>query len=308
MRRVVDTQEVPHLWFHKRQDSAKNKGHNLYFTGDTIYSYGGHFPIARHIAPGVVAFTRRSHSMTTAKHLSIVRRAIPRGVEVVYVWNIAGSAISQRDSTESDIRGLLELASRARQRKDEHLAAALKLAEDFNRYAELTVTDQAFACRIDTEAVAGADLAALRKIVADREAALLVERRRQEAETTKRLAVGIEDWRNHGQTQSWAIRNAPAALRLTKCEMGSAVGTMHMVETSHGANIPVTDAKRLWPVIRRVMAGERDYEIGMDLGGYRLTKIRRDGSIVVGCHSIAFSEIERIAVQLGLVETSEVPA
>jgi hypothetical protein len=77
-----------------------------------------------------------------------------------------------------------------------------------------------------------------------------------------------------------------------------------MVETSFGAEIPVADAERLWPVIQRVMSGDKDYDVGMELGGYRLTKIRRDGSIVVGCHDIAYSEIERIAQQLGLMETA----
>jgi hypothetical protein len=36
------------------------------------------------------------------------------------------------------------------------------------------------------------------------------------------------------------------------------------------------------------------------VGHYRLTKIRGDGSMVVGCHDIPYSEIEMIARQLGL--------
>ena len=79
------------------------------------------------------------------------------------------------------------------------------------------------------------------------------------------------------------------------------------IETSRGAEIPEEAARRLWPFILRVMGGERDYDVGMSLGHYQLTKIRRDGSIVVGCHDIAFAEIERISVALGLAQ-SEVPA
>jgi hypothetical protein len=33
------TGEIPHLWAHRTQDDARNKQGNLYFTGDTIYSY-----------------------------------------------------------------------------------------------------------------------------------------------------------------------------------------------------------------------------------------------------------------------------
>ena len=48
-KHVFDTGEIPHLWAHRTQDEARNRQGNLYFTGDTIYSYGSHFPIARHV-------------------------------------------------------------------------------------------------------------------------------------------------------------------------------------------------------------------------------------------------------------------
>ena len=48
-KHVFDTGEIPHLWAHRTQDEARNCQGNLYFTGDTIYSYGSHFPIARHV-------------------------------------------------------------------------------------------------------------------------------------------------------------------------------------------------------------------------------------------------------------------
>jgi hypothetical protein len=48
-KHVFDTGEIPHLWAHQTQDEARNRQGNLYFTGDTIYSYGSHFPIARRV-------------------------------------------------------------------------------------------------------------------------------------------------------------------------------------------------------------------------------------------------------------------
>src|SRR5260370_7685600 len=48
-KHVFDTGEIPHLWAHRTQDEARNRQGNLYFTGDTIYSYGSHFPVARHV-------------------------------------------------------------------------------------------------------------------------------------------------------------------------------------------------------------------------------------------------------------------
>ena len=48
-KHVFNTGEIPHLWAHHTQDEARNRQGNLYFVGDTIYSYGSHFPIARQI-------------------------------------------------------------------------------------------------------------------------------------------------------------------------------------------------------------------------------------------------------------------
>src|SRR5436190_24347448 len=91
---VFDTGEIPHLWAHKVQESARNAQGNLYFDGETIYSYGSHFPIARHTVDNptkknpklAVLFTTRSYSVTTSGHVSAVRSAIPKDVQVFHVY------------------------------------------------------------------------------------------------------------------------------------------------------------------------------------------------------------------------------
>ena len=72
-KHVFDTGEIPHLWAHRTQDEARNRQGNLYFTGDTIYSYGSHFPIARHVTNDAgeraVLFTTATYSVTPRKPL-----------------------------------------------------------------------------------------------------------------------------------------------------------------------------------------------------------------------------------------------
>src|SRR5579872_7219827 len=95
-RNVFPTDEIPHLWMHKSQDSARNPGGNLFFHDDTIYSYGHHFPIARHVTNGkqgkreqsAVLFTTGRYSVTTSKHIGMVRGAIPKDVQVFEVPNL----------------------------------------------------------------------------------------------------------------------------------------------------------------------------------------------------------------------------
>lgn len=284
MRRVLrDRHEVAHYWANQRQ--SEGRAGNVYFSGDTIYSYGSHFPMAtlyRHPNTGelVAAFTSRRSSVSTNSHLSIARRAASH-IRKITVIHPDDSALSQLRLTLQEVEAQLDKASRARQRKAGYLSMADSIASDFNAYAEL---------RGESVRIADVRLEGVREQI---EAAEIELRRREAEVNAKREAAqaeGIAEWL--AGKRAYCPYTATPRLRISD----------DLIETSWHASITVADAKRLWPVIQRVMSGERDYEVGMELGGWQLTKIRRDGSIVVGCHDIAYSEIERIAQQLGLLE------
>ena len=72
--------------------TARESGGRFYFVGDTIYSYGSHFPIARHVAhkgKAAVLFTTRSYSVTTAGHKCMVESAC-RHLTVFHVADLYG--------------------------------------------------------------------------------------------------------------------------------------------------------------------------------------------------------------------------
>lgn len=76
MRNVFTNSELTHIWANQLQNSGRNSNGNVYFEGSTIYSYGSHFPIAKHIineqGQRAVLFTERTYSNTTSKHTSHV--------------------------------------------------------------------------------------------------------------------------------------------------------------------------------------------------------------------------------------------
>ena len=75
MRRVFSSHsEVCHVW--AQQTQSEGKAGNIFFAGKSIYSYGRHFEMARFIDEETVFITSRGYSVSTAKHLSIVRRAV----------------------------------------------------------------------------------------------------------------------------------------------------------------------------------------------------------------------------------------
>ena len=57
------------------QVKSGRKVGSMFFEGDTIYSYGKHFPIAR-IVRGAVLYNHETYSATTSSHQAIVRRYV----------------------------------------------------------------------------------------------------------------------------------------------------------------------------------------------------------------------------------------
>ena len=129
---------VAHLWANQTQDSARNPCHNFYFHGDTIYSYGSHFPIARHVTRkgnSAVLFTTRSYSSTTAGHKCTVESAC-RHLTVFHVADVNGTDCRKQFAQyRAEYMGLVGKYAKARQRKPEHLDALRRLVEEANGYA-----------------------------------------------------------------------------------------------------------------------------------------------------------------------------
>lgn len=117
-KHVFPTDEIAHLWAHKTQDDARNHGGNFYFDGDTIYSYGSHFPIARHVTndkgEAAILFTNRTWGPTTAKHVGQVRRAIPHGVPVFEVHDPSHDTKGEYRTQRADVEALIKKLQAAR--------------------------------------------------------------------------------------------------------------------------------------------------------------------------------------------------
>lgn len=72
----MTNKQTAQLFAQQTKRTGKNANSSLYFEGDTIYSYGYHFKIAKIISPKTAVFTTRKYSVTTAKHKNDVMRAL----------------------------------------------------------------------------------------------------------------------------------------------------------------------------------------------------------------------------------------
>jgi DNA polymerase III delta prime subunit len=91
MKTVFTNSQLCHVWAQQKQPHGR--GSNMYFEGSVIYSYGPHFPAAAfHTIKGqrIVLINSKNYSVSTAKHLSHIFRAVLDlpGVKIFHVPNV----------------------------------------------------------------------------------------------------------------------------------------------------------------------------------------------------------------------------
>jgi hypothetical protein len=306
-KHVFDTGEIPHLWAHRTQDEARNRQGNLYFTGDTIYSYGSHFPVARHVTneagERAVLITTSTYSVTTSSHCSAVRSAIPSGIRVFHVPNVCHGRYGGSELTADDhASNLTDYAERIEKNVVTSARARSSYAKAWNNQHAVHLRDQAFAyCAFfglpvpNIPEVPGLDsdaLTAIRKREAKRAAEKAEQTKRERAEALIRQQELITKWRA-GQ-YSGCLYDVPAMLRIDGDE----------VVTSRGARFPITHAKRALAFVRKIRESGQAYVRNghtIHLGPYALDRIEPDGTVKAGCHVVFWEEIERIASALDSV-------
>jgi len=308
---VFDTGEIPHLWAHRTQDEARNRQGNLYFTGDTIYSYGSHFPIARHVVSEAgeraVLFTTANYSVTTSSHCSVVRSAIPSRIPVFHVPIVCHGRYSGSDLTADDhADNLAHYALRIEKHVITSARARSSYAKEWNHEHADRLRGEAFAyCAFfglpvpnipEVPELNSEALTPIRKREAKRAAEKAEQTRRENEREAIRHSENMAKWRA-GEYHGGFPYGFPTMLRIVGDE----------VQTSLGARFPVSHAKRALSFVRNVRESQQAYVRNghtIHLGPYSIDRIEPDGTVKAGCHVVSWDEIERIAPFLDSVPTS----
>jgi hypothetical protein len=290
----MDNSQVAHVW--AQQKKATGKGSNFFFDGAYIYSYGRHYVAGRFTdkfdASGcrIVLVNSTRYSVTTARHVSYVRQAL---------HGLAVSVIEVERPEDDDPRHNLAAMVAARNAKLEKAATARTYTALHINYADRIERDARIYARAfgaDVPEFAPFDRDAIRARIAQqanaqREATAAREKANREA-----YQAAIADWRAHRVDYVPFIYETRAALRL------SLDGAS--IETSRRASVPVRVAPVLWRIACDARASGEAREFSRDdraakVGHFQLTRADADGSLVIGCHTIAFDELQRMAQTLG---------
>lgn len=320
---IYPTIEIAHLWAHQAVPVAYNPQRNFYFAGPTIYSYGSHFPIAMHVqnerGQSAVLLTEKTYSVTTAGHISMVRRAIPFPTSTCFnVWNPCDArptSIRHDYKTRIDKkRASLEAPKTRKTIKAQRLLELRSLIAEANRAAEFFGFDpfepipQA---DVDAALVVRSEYTA--KLEETRKARRIARAIRFEAEQNSRR-MGYERYREVWKDtllDCWRNRKPyPERMALLPHALDFAYLRVSgdKIETTMGARVPSEHVRRALPFVLRLIAkGDQWQRNGhtIHLGHYSLDRIDADGTVHAGCHRIPRSEVEYIASALGVTPDAE---
>ena len=302
----MNNDQVAHLWANQSKPHAK--GSNFYFNGATIYSYGRHFPVAT-LVPlkvidggktterNIVLFNRESYSVSTQRHQSIARQAVNHletfewdapsfGRDLTVDRTSVKKAFEayRKQSEESMLK-----ASRARTYKDLHLRDAHSAIEKANRLLVLFRKDLPYVRKLKP----------LDDTSIERLNELAKAKRRKEIQANRKLE---QAWIDH-ETDSlprghrYLLRTRQRMI-ITEAGNAPTIGEPKEVETSHGARIPMDDAKTFYKAISRFRATPEQCP-SIDVSHFRLNKLSSQGARI-GCHFLAWSVMDQFAQSIGL--------
>jgi hypothetical protein len=279
MKNIFTNSELAHTYAQQTQREGRNSQGSFFFDGDTIYSYGRHFPIAKIITDSTqgekILFTFRSYSNTTSKQVHIVSQAT-RQYEKILCYNPEGSHDENFNAWVNISEGIASCLLTAR-KPEKYLHELAIIQARANNYADFF--------KIDIPEKLKALLSIQNKsefteYQSKKDEYKKAETARFEKEQKKKFKEQLNKWLN-GETSRVYILNKYDFLRLKE----------NRVETTQAVQIPLEIAKRLYISIKEGTIKEGD-----KLLNYTIDKV--GAQIKIGCHTFQKSYLLKFGAQL----------
>ena len=302
MKTVVSKTDVAHMWANKTQSEAKTPTRNFYFNGDTIYSYGSHFPIAVHYK-GIVLFTLNSYSVTTSEHISLTRSACSHLTKLYCLnpENAKGGYHTQNiEYWFKQIK--VQFAKLVKATKPQLYVYAINgNIDQLNAYLKF------FKAKLTAEQkklliLATQDTISLKTALKD---AIEIENKAKELKlqkAKKAYAEYVDLWHNYSDFKEFSDTKKALSSHYSNTMNGTLLTMLRTngkeIETSKGIKLPLNVAKRVYTTyLTKVKQGGCIGCGDWKILEYSVTSAN-DSLLVVGCHSVPRAEINAIATKL----------
>ena len=277
MKTKFTNTEIVHIFANQTQEFGDAS--NLFFRGNKIYSYGYHYLLGEFIDPKTIVLNNKGYSQSTNKHLSLLWRAIPEGVKIYWSLDIDIDHAQRRikDNFELLIKSKTKGAYYKREILSiwEKLNEFIKYRKDKNtpkdiRYKELKkiVKDVTKEGNQFDEMISAQKEAFQKRLKQEREKAIKLEKENLQKFLTYETNYLYNNYSNL------------VYLRIDK-------DNKH-IETSKGVTIRKGEATILY---KKILSNEPIQ--GGKISHYTINGIK-DNNLVVGCHTIPLTEINRI--------------
>jgi len=278
--------EIAHIW--ANQLEYKGQQGNLFYSGKTVYSYGYHFAIAKHIDYKTVLFTTRGYSNSTAKHIRLVMQAISHK-DLIFCYNPTGSHDENinRFITEITIEAMNLIKAK---KPEKYLLEIDYLKNRLNKYLEY------FNLKLSKEQAGKIDI----KSKEDFAEKIKIEKLKIEKQEKSLIAKGkklypiyVQNFRNGVKSdfdnlqikalnKYFNLIGSPVLFKIKENE----------IESSKGVKIPFEIAKRYLNKFYNNEIKPLDKILN-----YQVAKVEKN-LLVVGCHNIYKTEIDFLKTQL----------
>lgn len=262
-----DISTIAHMWANQTQDNARNKNNNFYYDGNTIYSYGGHFPIARHFeyeGKKAVLFTERTYSNTTARHIQVVKQAC-RHLNIIYCCN---PAPTHEENFTWWLREAESVATKLQsaRKPESYLQELTAIKQRATKYAQFFNIEIPETLQLVLNI---ANKQEYKDYLEAKHAIIEKENKQRIAREKREFKKELNKWLN-GETTRLSRHDGRDYLRMNKHNM--------FVETTQGVNIPIAAAKKFWQLLR-----DKKVKTGDELLDW--TVIETGDTTRIGCHT-----------------------
>jgi hypothetical protein len=296
MKKVLSPDMVAHAWANQTQEEARTATKNLYFYGDSIYSYGGHFKIAKHTTnekgEKVVLFTTRGYSNTTAKHIRIVEHA-SNHLKKIYCNDPGSGTFHNIESFGREIKSALSGLIKAKKPEKYIQPAeyALQKAEIYCKFFGEKVPKEFY------KLIDSAKTGKYKDYLAKEAERIEKENQEKRERQIKQHNKNISNWRKFKNDKGEYSPQSRLWTRLDRDFLRiSADG--EKIQTSQGIEIPLPVAKRILNTIRHILSkGGCNGNCSLKILDFQVNEINKD-YIHVGCHKIDIKEINSVAKKL----------
>ena len=267
MKTVFNNSMTAHVWFSQSQDYGNNSSSSLYFSGATIFSYGNHYPLATiYKDQEVVLVNSTPSSVTTGQHRSDVLMAIDS--ETFKTISVPDTMDAQNreniEHLESRVLETLENLFKGRMHHESHYIYSIGKYNDYLDYFGPFVGHEKI--EIDDHLKSfSTEVAKKRRI-------------RESKEAEKRKIIQAKQLQEFRVGETSSVNSHKIYLRVRN----------GLVETSHGADVPLKDALRLYKALKN-----KTVNVGHIVGSFTLEK-HSDDIVKIGCHVIELSEADLV--------------